>query len=145
MTDMQIKEIKPSDRVQVLDHPAGPPGKCLVCGAGADPERKWIDFGVTIDLLGAVYICNFCIAEVANALNFATAEQTSKMLQDIATLTTALGEVSDERNHLRSAIEHLNAAGIPVSISLDESESSKATESIEHDASGDSAPKFNLD
>jgi hypothetical protein len=114
MADMQIKEPKPTDRVQVLDNPAAPPGKCAVCGNGADKERQWIDFGVTIDFVGALYICSICITEVANALNFSTPSQTSQMLIKIDDLTTALRRVDRERESLHSAIVNLNAGGIRV-------------------------------
>lgn len=143
MTTMQIKETKPTDRVQVLDNPMGPPGKCIICGNGADKDRKWIDFGVTVDFLGAVYICSLCIDEVCNALNYASPEQTSKMLSQIKLTQTANRRLESERNALRTAILNLNDGGIPISVTVESSEPQPDT--LPFDDGDKKAPRAEFD
>jgi hypothetical protein len=145
MTTMQIKEVKPTDRVQVLDNPQAHPGKCGVCGNGADPNRQWIDFGAQVPDYGALYICSICIAEVANALNFATPEQTSNMLVRIDELTTALRRVDRERESLHSAIINLNNGGIAVRNPTEPEPIEQEPLPITFDAPRESASELDID
>lgn len=40
------------------------PGKCSICGGMKYDGRKWIDFGLSIDWYGVVYLCTFCFEEI---------------------------------------------------------------------------------
>ena len=57
-------------RLKVLDTPVLAPGICFLCGSAGDDKRKFIDFGKQIEWYGAVYVCTFCIVEVAEAAEF---------------------------------------------------------------------------
>lgn len=45
------------------DRPAMFPHKCVQCGANKKDGRKYIDWGLTIEFYGVVYLCSFCFAE----------------------------------------------------------------------------------
>lgn len=61
------KEITMS-KFQLLDIPIMAPGRCSNCGAVKPDGRKYVDFGLTLDHYGVVYICSLCLFEAAGLL-----------------------------------------------------------------------------
>lgn len=55
-------------RVLVIDTPVAAPGVCSLCGTAGGDGRKFIDFGKQLDWYGAVYFCETCFTEMAEAL-----------------------------------------------------------------------------
>ncbi|MFE1145200.1 hypothetical protein [Streptomyces rochei] len=62
--------ITAQSRLKVLDKPELAPGVCFLCGSAGDDKRKFIDFGKNIEWYGTVYVCTFCVIEVAEAADF---------------------------------------------------------------------------
>lgn len=58
-------------RFQVLNRPMANPGKCCVCGAVNKPV---VDFGLSLDWYGAVYICVEDMKAAARILNMVDRE-----------------------------------------------------------------------
>lgn len=59
-----------NSRFKLHDYPIAPPGKCAVCGA---VDRPVIDFDMTIQFYGAVFICVLCMGEAARRINMVPA------------------------------------------------------------------------
>ena len=70
MTTVTDFEVAPNSRVTVHDNPNMAPGKCCMCGDAGSDERKFIDFGMQLDVYGAVYFCDVCLTEVSRAVGF---------------------------------------------------------------------------
>src|SRR4030095_3980792 len=66
-------------RFQLLSSPLVPPGKCAVCGT---PSRPVVDFGMTLEFYGAVYLCTVCLTEAGRAINMVTAEEFARAEAD---------------------------------------------------------------
>lgn len=56
-------------RVKLYDSPDMLPGNCSLCGGRQYDGRKWIDFGLSIDWYGVVYLCTLCFAEIEREIN----------------------------------------------------------------------------
>ena len=46
------------------------PHKCLACEGKADGTKQFVDFGVSIDYEGAMYICVSCAEEIARTVSY---------------------------------------------------------------------------
>lgn len=64
----KISEENPNSRFRILNLAIRKPGVCFVCGSDGNDERQFVDFGKTVDWYGVVYICTFCVFEVAKLL-----------------------------------------------------------------------------
>ena len=54
-------------RITILERPVALPGSCNVCGTS---DKRVVDFGLSIPMHGAVYICVTCFTSVAGELGF---------------------------------------------------------------------------
>lgn len=63
-----LAEANPNSRFRVLNVAVKKPGTCFVCKSDGGDERQFVDFGKTVDWYGVVYICTFCVSEVAKIL-----------------------------------------------------------------------------
>jgi hypothetical protein len=50
--------------VFITDAPDMIPNKCGKCGSGRTGDRKYVDFGLTLEFYGTVYICTICLDEI---------------------------------------------------------------------------------
>jgi hypothetical protein len=66
----RIAEENPTSRFKITNVAVMNPGVCFVCGSSGGDSRQFVDYGKTIDFYGVVYVCTFCIAEVAKLLGF---------------------------------------------------------------------------
>jgi hypothetical protein len=90
----QVLPFLPSSRFQLLPTPLVAPGKCAICGA---IDRPVIDFGMTIQFYGTVYICaENCLHEAALGIG----------MVDKSELIEAQGELA------QSVSEHLEQNGL---------------------------------
>lgn len=62
---MKSPESLVNSRFQFLPRPAAAPGKCSCCGS---VERPVVDFGLDIEIYGAVVLCVLCVGEAYNTL-----------------------------------------------------------------------------
>lgn len=131
-------------RIKVLDYPGCIPSKCMICGRGPDPDRKFIDFGQQIEFYGAIYYCDICMSEVAKAVGYihlsvATAvenlyrELRDKYITDLAELEGYRDVFAGLRNH---------GIGIPNVFSVVPNLPEVATHFVaEFDSTGESAAR----
>src|SRR3982751_1832507 len=59
----------PSDKVTITLQPPLP-SLCCICNFSADGKRRFLDFQMSVDIYGAVVICEECIAPVATLFGF---------------------------------------------------------------------------
>lgn len=59
--------------MQLIHTPTLPPGCCFICKGSI--RDSYIDTGVTLDYEGTFYICNLCIAEMAQLYFFLTPDE----------------------------------------------------------------------
>lgn len=72
MARTNLPPAHPLARFQLLSSPLVIPGKCAVCGS---PSRPVVDFGMTLEFYGAVYLCVVCLTEAGRVINMVTAEE----------------------------------------------------------------------
>lgn len=98
-------------RIQVLDFPNAAPGKCVVCGfAGGieSDDRKFIDWGFSLDFYGAIIICSKCIQSIANSLDYASPEQIEKLHIFVNEMLEERRNLREENYKLRNALSNLH-------------------------------------
>lgn len=66
--DPNFLEILQMGKYRVLATPDVSPGKCANCGASKDDGRGYADFGLQVDWYGAVFLCGYCLRDVATAV-----------------------------------------------------------------------------
>jgi len=107
---MQYNGEETSSRFQVLDRPMQPPGTCSVCG---NPDGQVIDFGLSLDFYGCVYICIICLNAAAEKAGLFEARGievalNKQLLGGIALLRTNLNEITGAEDGLMAAIQRFN-------------------------------------
>lgn len=63
-------ELPVTSRFKISNNPDVAPGYCCVCRSTGGDGRQFIDFGMQLDVYGAVYFCTFCVTELAMAAGF---------------------------------------------------------------------------
>lgn len=76
---MTTFELSPNSRFTISDNPDVLPGKCAVCGSSGGDSRKFVDFGIQLDVYGAVYFCTDCVIELSQAIGFVEQDKVSKL------------------------------------------------------------------
>jgi len=71
------------------------PHKCWACGSEADGTKEFIDFGVSIDYEGAIYICLNCSTEIAHTIGFITSFERDEALLELEKISSELSEAKD--------------------------------------------------
>jgi hypothetical protein len=66
--DPDYLEMLRMSKYQISNVPMYKPGKCANCGSSKDDGREYVDFGLEIDFYGTVFLCGFCIKDVATQL-----------------------------------------------------------------------------
>ena|SRR3990170_6848354 len=64
----ELERSKMLSKFQVMDLPIMAPGKCSNCGGTRIGDRKYVDFGLTLEYYGIVYLCTLCIKELMMVL-----------------------------------------------------------------------------
>lgn len=107
MTELDYT-INPNSRFQVYPSPVASPGKCGVCGA---VDRPVVDFNMTIQFYGAVYICITCMTEAAQVINLVPK---SDLIEAQDSLTQSFDKTLLEKDLV--AIPRVDFAGIIVGL-----------------------------
>lgn len=95
-------------RIQVLNYPEAPPGKCALCGSQARHDgRVYIDLGTNVPRYGALYFCSVCLGEICGHLGW-TDPLTFQVTQDlVAHYKRNIAKMETENGDLRIALSHL--------------------------------------
>lgn len=91
---------KPQSKFQLITE-TQLPHKCLACGKDATGRNKFVDFGVSFDYEGAIYICEDCAAEIAMLLGF-------ESVANSEALTKEKNALQEEFNDLKAKYDALN-------------------------------------
>lgn len=101
-----------SSRYRVLDAPIMIPGTCAVCGASRTDDRKYVDFGLTVDYVGVMYFCTFCVQELANRMGCLTPEQSSKLEDELDSARQTILNFQAQKVAYDGAIGTLRGTGL---------------------------------
>jgi len=108
-----------SGKMEFLTIPRAFPYKCACCGYGGQNDgRQYLDFGLTFDYDGAVYLCTTCVAELVKVYREQIEPIDTESLT--AQLTIALNQIEDLKHYERLVNElrinlngmHLDSVGI---------------------------------
>lgn len=129
--------ISAQSRLTVLANPELAPGVCFLCGSAGDDKRKFIDFGKNIEWYGTVYICTFCIVEVAEAADFISVASFDRLHNDYRELKVKYDQLAAKYAPFEEAIKNVMDSpdpgfGMvlhPSNLRIDRDESNKLDES----------------
>lgn len=93
-----------ASRVQLLDLPVAEPGVCALCGAANKPV---IDFGKQLDWYGAVYFCQDCIREIAEAIGYVPVGPFEELHNNLRSTKIELDQLKREHEVLKRAMADL--------------------------------------
>lgn len=101
-----------SSRIKILDAPILNPGTCALCGASRNDDRKYVDFGLTVDYIGVIYFCTFCMTELANRIGCLMPEQTQKLEDELNVARQTILDFQKDKAALDDAVSTLRSTGL---------------------------------
>lgn len=99
-------------RVQILDAPSQLPGTCAICGTSRNDDRKYVDLGLTVDYVGVIYFCTFCMTELINRLGCLTQEQSAVLKDEVDAARKTILDFQSEKAAYDNAIATLRSTGL---------------------------------
>lgn len=81
MAESNLPPAHPLARFRLLSSPLVVPGKCAVCGS---VNRPVVDFDMTLEFYGAVYLCEICLTEAGRTIGLVTSEEHEQVKADSA-------------------------------------------------------------
>lgn len=103
----KVAEENPTSRFRILNAAIKKPGICILCRSAGGDGRQFVDFGQSVEFLGVVYFCTFCVGEVAKLLGYATYAKHDDLFKQYEASLLKLGNEVLETQFLR---EQLDAA-----------------------------------
>ena len=95
-----------ASKFQVTKNPALP-ASCISCRTTADGVREFVDFGLSLDFVGAVVFCTNCMREAGIAAGLSE----SRLVEDLEAVNNILRAkvalIEDERNQYRDTLSGL--------------------------------------
>jgi len=91
-------------RVQVLDNAPVAPGTCILCGSSGGDGRKFVDFGMQIDWIGAIYFCTECFGEVSRAIGYIPVAEFDAINKEIKSVQAAADIHAYQNKRLMDAL-----------------------------------------
>lgn len=101
-----------TSKVQILESPRLAPGTCVLCGTSRTDDRQYIDIGLTVEYIGVIYFCTFCMTEVANRIGCYTLEQSKQLEDDLDRARQRILEFEIKDSALNGAIDSLRNTGL---------------------------------
>jgi hypothetical protein len=101
-----------SSRYAVLSAPEQLPGVCSVCGTSRTDDRQYVDFGLFVEGIGAIYFCSFCIQELTNRMGSLTPDQTAKLEAKLLAAEKTILDFQRDKAALDGAISLLRDTGL---------------------------------
>lgn len=89
-------------KFKVLPLPEALPVACIACGVSTKPV---VDFGVSIDYYGAVYICVDCVKEMAHMFGFVPRKEFENVVDELEVVKANL---KDAENAVTDAVKDIN-------------------------------------
>lgn len=109
MNDTFLRE---STKFQVVPAPIQVPGTCVSCGSSRTDDRDYIDFGLTLDFVGVIYFCTFCMSECANTIGYISPEQARRLEEQVEYYATQVANFYTKDKALNEAINLLRDSGL---------------------------------
>jgi hypothetical protein len=109
--------LRESTKFRILDAPIQLPGTCISCGSSDTEGRKYIDLGIDVEWIGAIYFCTICYTEGANALGYLNPEQARNLEEALTAAENHIIEFRTKEKALDDAINLLRSSGLFNSIS----------------------------
>jgi hypothetical protein len=103
----------------IFGSPPALPGNCFKCSSAS--REAFYDLGMSIDFVGAVYLCNECVYEIARAFGMDTAEKVQGLYGLLEKKEEYIVALTEELNSVKGAFDGLNdlneylASGVPLS------------------------------
>jgi hypothetical protein len=113
--DPDYLEMLRMTKYQILDTPRFSPGKCANCGAHKNDSRKYVDFGLSIDWYGVVYLCGTCVHDIANNLGMIPKEEEKT---DNTSLDNLKTEFKTSVTKLEQVLKEFHEYGVSLGVNL---------------------------
>jgi hypothetical protein len=79
--DPDYLEMLRMSKYRILQMPDQKPSKCANCGSTKVDGRKYVDFGLEVDFFGIVFLCEYCLEDIAKNMGLYTAHD--KTIQNL--------------------------------------------------------------
>lgn len=100
--DTDYLEMLQMTKYRIIPVPDFRPSKCANCGSTKEDGRKYIDFGLQVDWYGVVYLCSYCVNEIAREMGlFAELEA---RLDAILAEAVSIKELQDQGERLHDTV-----------------------------------------
>jgi hypothetical protein len=95
-----------SDKITLTKYPPLP-SVCAICKFSANGEVEFLDFEMSLDIYGAVVICERCIAPVAQLFGYVTSVELNNANSIIVSQQEELIEVREANARLNSTLDSI--------------------------------------
>lgn len=89
-------------KYQISDVPMYKPHKCANCGSSKNDGRRYIDFGLEIDWLGTIFLCGFCLRDVANTMGLF--DDLNAQIKELQEKDNHIEEMQVQGEHLHEVV-----------------------------------------
>ena len=103
-------------KVQVVEYPYQLPSKCACCGGVPNNEfantRYFIDWGLSLDGYGQVYICTDCFISTAIILGYVSPKAANTAAEEMTQLQQENAYLRSEVESIKSGLASLSDIGV---------------------------------
>lgn len=127
----KVTEENPQSRFRVVDTPTLAPGTCILCKSSGGDGRQFVDLGIQVTWVGALYFCTFCVTEAAKLLGLENMQAERDRINAMWDVTSEMNDEyakMAEDNHAYRVLlrDHLAGNCVPVADSLENAEADDA-------------------
>ena len=129
------KEKNPSGKFQLITE-TPLPNKCIACGKEGTGSNQFVDFGVSLDYVGAILICYNCCTEMAELVDYVPCDEADEANVRVMELLNELEQEKQNVIALDTVIsEYYRSKLFPDGMdSVEDSQDSDDNSAIESDA-----------
>lgn len=84
------------------------PGSCLLCGGAS--KQRYMDFRISLEFYGALYICDECFFAGAQLFGFMTPDQVSELKREVEEAREKLLDLEIKNSSLNQAVQSMATA-----------------------------------
>lgn len=95
-----------SDKVTITQYPPLP-SKCCICHRGSNGSIRFLDFQMSLDVYGAVTICEECVAPVAQLFGYIRGDSFEASEESLMRVQMELERVQADNERLNSVMDSL--------------------------------------
>ncbi len=86
------------------------PFQCVVCNSHPTYDNPALDLGKQIDYYGMVYLCSYCIANIADQMGYMHPKEAATTREEVAALRDKIGRIPAVTERLVNDIRDLSIA-----------------------------------